>query len=227
MSEILPFKNLPSLNASAIVLSYLVYREDAEKWLKLLSKNTAKYYNRHKDILDSFLYAKPVMREVISFGTEDMEWSKWSTTRDKFPNGHSFEELVAYKNNIKLKQIQYCMYENCGKLTSFKLVFTNGIKSTLITSPFHDPNYTVHTINVDTTRTFRKVSIKLNKNWFYGIRLIDERGMYIVNEEWLESHKGDEYWDTRYIPEGEEIIGLQADHCFDRLGFICYKPSHL
>ena len=50
-----PFTKLPSFISTAILLSYIVVKGDAESFLELLSKNASKYYAKHKEILDSFL----------------------------------------------------------------------------------------------------------------------------------------------------------------------------
>ena len=31
-------------------------------------------------------------------------------------------------------------------------------------------------------------------------------------------------WVTLEVPEGEQLIGVKSDKCFERLGFICFKP---
>ena len=66
-------------------------------------------------------------------------------------------------------------------------------------------------------RTIRKISIcKLQNTWtFLGLRLIDEKGDYIVNEVWGTfkplSNLSDKNlsWDTQEVPDGEEIAGIQ------------------
>ena len=66
-------------------------------------------------------------------------------------------------------------------------------------------------------RTIRKISIcKLLKGWkFLGLRLIDEKGDYIVDEIWGTFRptpslaEADLSWETWVVPDGEEIAGLQ------------------
>ena len=50
-----PFTNLQSFNSCAIVLSYLVYEEEAGQLMRLLSKNAGKYHTKHAAVLSSFL----------------------------------------------------------------------------------------------------------------------------------------------------------------------------
>ena len=58
-----PFTKLPSFISTAILLSYIVVRGDAEAFIERLSKNASKYYAKHKAILDSFLGESLALRE--------------------------------------------------------------------------------------------------------------------------------------------------------------------
>ena len=82
----------------------------------------------------------------------------------------------------------------------------------------------MRTIEVDENRQIRQISLKTNKYaGFYGLRLIDAQGNYIVDTTW--SNFAEAYWVTKDIPEGEEIIGVKINKNLTRLGFILYKPS--
>ena len=83
---------------------------------------------------------------------------------------------------------------------------------------------------VDQSITIRQVSMKVNSwNNFIGMRLMDEGGKSIVNEEWSEDGK---WADPKIIPEGNEIIGLKwvnttFNECIQitRLGFLLWLPN--
>ena len=51
-----------------------------------------------------------------------------------------------------------------------------------------------------------------------GLRLLDEKGIYIVNTTWMTKEKVSSEWITRTIPGGQEIIGLRA--AFNAKGYI-------
>ena len=75
-----PFTNLPSFIANGMILSYIVVRGDAGCFLQLLSKNAMKYYNKHKEILDSFLGTSLKLQEYkwlpsLPSGEESIDFS--------------------------------------------------------------------------------------------------------------------------------------------------------
>ena len=56
---------------NAIILSYLVYQDDAKIYLKKLSKNSNRYYESHKEILNEYLKVcnkKLQISRVVKFG---------------------------------------------------------------------------------------------------------------------------------------------------------------
>ena len=78
-------------------------------------------------------------------------------------------------------------------------------------------------IDIDPNRQIRSISVRSDPcGWIFGLRLMDEDGVNIVDANWNKVEEGD--WVTKDIPEGEEIIGLKCDDQIKRIGFMCYRP---
>ena len=80
---------------------------------------------------------------------------------------------------------------------------------------------------IDTQRKICKIAVKafLNDS-FLGLRLIDQKGQYIIDETWSKwSHSE---WVEFEVPDGMEVIGLKTRHSnyemIQRIGFILWRP---
>ena len=83
----------------------------------------------------------------------------------------------------------------------------------------------IHTVNIDASRTIRKVSLKVDGMKIGGMRLLDERNDYVMNATWNSARRG--RWLTRTLSPGLEIIGLQCNTNYMRimnLGFLLWRP---
>ena len=85
-------------------------------------------------------------------------------------------------------------------------------------------------VTVDQGCTIRQVSVKMSTwNNFFGLRLFEESGKAIVDEEWSDNGK---WTESKTIPEGNEIIGIKwvdtnFNECLQitRLGFLLWTPN--
>ena len=66
-----PLQRLASFNASAIVLSYDVYKHEVKALLRRLSRNSYRYYESHREIIESFLVSGPKPEVVCN----RLQWS--------------------------------------------------------------------------------------------------------------------------------------------------------
>ena len=122
----------------------------------------------------------------------------------------------------------------CG----IKLIFSQGFSTPLFQTYFGAlrgvdgqgrEEYGIRRIEVDASRRVSAISMKVSGWFFLGLRLIDERGDFIVDETWLpESEQNwqvvDAEWVTKMLPEGEAIIGVKCvaskmKDNFPRIGF--------
>ena len=62
-----PFSNLKSFHVCAIVLSYLVFQEDASEWIMRLSPNSIRYLIGHKEMINAFVMSNPRVLSTIEF----------------------------------------------------------------------------------------------------------------------------------------------------------------
>ena len=91
--------------------------------------------------------------------------------------------------------------------------------------------YELQQITLDPTRRISKISLKVNKNapeLMLGLRLIDREGHYIVDATWCTDEYMGNYWSTKAIPDGQEIIGLKfiATDKVKELGFVLWTPDY-
>ena len=77
-----PFTNLPFFNVNAITLSYIVYMDNVELFLKRLSKNANQYYLNHEKILREFLKETPKITRTLDFGLNMRPWYHEYPTED-------------------------------------------------------------------------------------------------------------------------------------------------
>ena len=72
-----------------------------------------------------------------------------------------------------------------------------------------------------------KIGIYWFKNHVCGIRLVDDKGLFLVDSVWYDG-MGD--WEFKEIPEGTEIIGLKANTTLNfsipSLSFIIWEPKN-
>ena len=69
-----PFTSLPSFNATAMIISYAVSRENARQLIMRLSKNSIGYYYKHKLILKEFLSDNIRLTRTLEFGCLEEPW---------------------------------------------------------------------------------------------------------------------------------------------------------
>ena len=127
---------------------------------------------------------------------------------------------------MKLLRIYYSLnYDKSLKQMQFE--YSNGMMSDKTGFLGRMTNFTV-----DQSRTVKQVAVKMSSwNNFFGLRLIDEGGRLIVDEEWSED-KG-KWTEPKTIPDGEEIIGLKwvdmnFNNCIQitRLAFLLWTPNY-
>ena len=86
------------------------------------------------------------------------------------------------------------------------------------------------TIKIDPGRTIRKIGMIVNEDeQLIALRLIDEKGLYIVNVTWMTKDNQSTDWITRTLPGGQDIIGLRckygAKNEIKSLGFMTWQPK--
>ena len=89
---------------------------------------------------------------------------------------------------------------------------------------------TLKTIRIDTSRNIRKIGMIVHDDeQLVGLRLVDEKGVYIVNAVWMTKEQSSSDWITRTIPVGRDIIGLRcsygAKNFISSLGFMMWTPK--
>ena len=57
-------------------------------------------------------------------------------------------------------------------------------------------------IKIDPSRTIRKIAMIVQDDKIAGLRLVDDRGIYIVNETWMTKEQVASEWITRTLPGG-------------------------
>ena len=89
---------------------------------------------------------------------------------------------------------------------------------------------TLKTIRIDTSRNIRKIGMIVHDDeQLVGLRLVDEKGVYIVNVMWMTKEQSSSDWITRTIPIGRDIIGLRcsysAKNFISSIGFMMWTPK--
>ena len=122
-------------------------------------------------------------------------------------------------------QITYKNFEDRGRLTAIELLFSNEVETPLYEDEgYRQEDFMWKFIDVDPNRQIRSISVRSDvAGWIFGLRLMDEDGVNIVDENWNKVEDGE--WVTKDIPAGEEIIGIKCDDQIKRIGFVCYRPS--
>lgn len=88
---------------------------------------------------------------------------------------------------------------------------------------------TLKTIKIDTCKKIRKIAMIVTEDEeLAGLRLIDEKGIYIINTTWMTKGNLSSDWMTRTLPGGKDIIGLKinygAKNLITSLGFMTWTP---
>ena len=101
---------------------------------------------------------------------------------------------------LKLSAVRYKTYAN--ELAGIKLEFANGLETPLFETDFsRDTDPTLKLVRVDTSRTIRRISLKIDRReCLRGLRLIDRYGEDIVEIVWAKATSG--RWITSQIPIG-------------------------
>ena len=175
--------------------------------------------NRQQSLSPSPTKTKRIKLGV--FGRNDVKCEK------EFP---SLDELSHFPHgkDIRLRKIYY--KNGFGNaLKAIRLEFTYGITSPLFEA--EDKNHKLKSVEVDTTRTVRKISMNVcdSLNQLRGMRLIDQFGKNIIELIWC-TNNTDCKWITQEVPKGQQIIGLQCNTKTNNsfiqcLGFILWTPS--
>ena len=63
-------------------------------------------------------------------------------------------------------------------------------------------------LHIDPSRDIKGISVKQWKDNLSGIRMVDDKGEYIVDYTWQEHFETGEWSDMQTIPAGQSIIGL-------------------
>ena len=112
------------------------------------------------------------------------------------------QSIIRTDKDVRLCAIRYSNLRNKHALTGIQLIFTNGVEtpfietvkcsrgcekptSSTIMDLFSKQKVEVverKTVEIDTNRTIRKVSVLIDPFGIKSIRLIDEEGNFIVNE---------------------------------------------
>ena len=127
--------------------------------------------------------------------------------------------------DVKLSAIRIKCSNNRSALTGIQFVYQNGFESPLFQTDGAIQNNIIYTVNLDTSKTVRKVSIKVDEQKIGGLRLYDENNEFIMNSSWSSDRRG--HWITKSIQSGLEIIGLQCNTNYMRimnLGFLLWRP---
>ena len=132
-----PFTNLPSFNATAMIISYAVARENARQLIMRLSKNSIGYYYKHKLILKEFLADNFRLTRTLEFGCLKQPW------KHEYPTNENFEELKKFISGKTVSGDCLCENRECvsanskkdlrlGRLSSVSYVMTAAIYITEI-----------------------------------------------------------------------------------------------
>ena len=115
-----------------------------------------------------------------------------------------------------------------GSLSAIQLDFKNAPPTPWIKTEMSEED-AVNRIEVDPRRKIRKIAMKLLDGFdIHGIRLTDDKGRVFVEKEWCKHGTENAKWITRDIPEGMEMIGLQAFTGYDkfcRIGWLFWIPK--
>ena len=133
---------------------------------------------------------------------------------------------------IKLRGIAVTTHTDFGneRITGLRLLFTNGVESQCFGREEQDDDKAVVSeIPIDSA--IRQISIKVGYGAIQGIRLIDGKGKYIIDQTYCPFG----VWNTQEIPEGMEIIGAQCllgkltsitTYSYIKwIGFLLWKPN--
>ena len=145
-----------------------------------------------------------------------------------FPNKNKQLEILSRKQDMRLKTVKFKFASNRSSLTGIQFVYSNGIESPLFQTKEAADDNEVFLVDIDTNRTIRKVSLKLDGQKIGGMRFFDIYDSYIMNVTWNNQNgRRSGKWITRTFQPGLEIIGLQCNTNYLRiqqLGFLLWRP---
>ena len=162
---------------------------------------------------------------VLEFGNAQAHWS------DVFPDA---EALLAINDDptVQLKGIDSKHKSGYTPLSGIRLHFTNDTSTpwfeTQLSKKGVDAGIDELCDDLDTSRAIREVSIRLTpSDAICALKLSDDKGEDIVDIEW-ENFDLCREWKAYQVPEGHELIGMQANTLNDpanitRLAFIFRK----
>ena len=100
-------------------------------------------------------------------------------------------------------------FNNSGALTALQFEFTEGFKTPLFEAKGASERDELKKIKVNPLKAIKKIGVAMFENQIVGIRLVDSRGIYIVNET-LTGKEENNKWTMKVIPPEQSIIGLQC-----------------
>lgn len=198
-----PLRNLSSYVVNAIVLSYYGTPFEVGKLLNSLSGTSRAYAERHLPFLKSFLNWDAEIAYSLEFGDTTVKYEIFDSIH---PSEKTLKEITR-TTVVKLQKIRYKVTE-LGYLGGIQLEFAN-----LHGSPFFSTDHVFRnsfkTVNIDTTKTIKTVSLKTyregllgtNSAQFTAMKFTDKEGVDILD---LNFSKGEPLgtWVTYQIPLG-------------------------
>ena len=207
-------------------MSYLGYADEIAHLLKALSHNTLNYYIKHSPSLRGFLveWGPRTANEVLDFGNDMADWNR------AFPSEETLElhPRLTEMTRFKLHRIHVSLFQNDGVLAGIQLELSDKegwILHEMFKTEDCGRKTTAHAVDMD--RPIRSISMKIDADMLYGLRLTDERGEHIVDATWCNSDFQQE-WITKQIPEGRQIMGLlcNTENAFiQRIGFVLSRSQ--
>ena len=169
----------------------------------------------------SFLVQKPRLNpKLLEFGMPDEEFEfEWPTEED-------FRSKILYeRSRPKLKQIIYRCSQNQTYLTAIQFIFTDGLQSPLFDGNYRNEDFREQLIDVNEHMTGKTISMKTFKvSNMDGIQIVDKNGQCVAEKVWCEKFPDRGDWETRVVPDDEELIGFKVSENFKRLAFMTYRP---
>ena len=162
---------------------------------------------------------------VLEFGDSSAHWS------DVYPGPEELLKIQA-DPSVKLKAVDSKHKSGYTPLSAIRLRFTNDEETdwfeTELAKKGVDGGIDELCDDVDQTRAIREVAIRLTPgNAMCALKFSDEKGDDILDIEW-ENFDLCREWKAYQVPEGHELIGMQANCTNDpnnitRLAFVFRK----
>ena len=110
--------------------------------------------------------------EVLDFPKRNQMW----------PSDEQLREMPTA--NYALQQVRFKQFDNIDALSAIQLYFKNGNESPMF-GVSSSSDHTLQTIDIDTTRDIRYVSVKIKGRYPYtGLRFLGENEQLITEYSW-------------------------------------------